>query len=458
MAIGIGDVENAYLLVDQPKEVFVEPPPAWAAKNGNMVWQLLKVLPGQREGSSAWSDHFTAVCKQFGLEPVAVAPCILHNPTSRLTVLLHIDDFQVAGKLSFVADFLKKIAMVLPVKVSGPFYEIGSMFSFLKRSFAIHRDGITVVPNEKYIDKMLQMTADAGYKVKARKSPSSGRLQGLDSSDALSSDMATVFRSIVGVLLYVVSDRPDLQQACNALCTKVAAPTRLCFDELVWLIGYISETRSWGVMLRRRGRGRSVLNFSGGSEGSPSFDNKRHVLEVITDADWAGDKQSRRSTSSCHIYLNGSLVHSFVRSQKCVALSSAESEFLAACSGCAEGLFILHVLQAITGETIRFQLRSDSSAARGVILRQGAGKLRHVEGKLLWLQDLQKQGKIEILPVPTTFNASDMGTKALTVSRLRALCCVAGVFDATTGLVVGGPELEQLEADRAGRIFLCSAF
>nr|GFD28895.1 putative ribonuclease H-like domain-containing protein [Tanacetum cinerariifolium] len=49
--------------------------------------------------------------------------------------------------------------------------------------------------------------------------------------------------------------------------------------------------------------------------------------QVYTDADWAGDKENRRSTSGYFTLVGGNLVTWRSKKQKVVALSSAEAEF-----------------------------------------------------------------------------------------------------------------------------------
>ena len=49
-----------------------------------------------------------------------------------------------------------------------------------------------------------------------------------------------------------------------------------------------------------------------------------HLLEVVTDSDYAGSREDRKSTSSFQIYIDGNLIESRVRSQKAIALSSRD--------------------------------------------------------------------------------------------------------------------------------------
>ena len=65
--------------------------------------------------------------------------------------------------------------------------------------------------------------------------------------------------------------------------------------------------------------------------------------------------------------------------------------------------------------------RSDSSGARGILQRQGVGRVRHLSCKNLWLQNLTSSGDIKLACVAGAHNPADIGTKRLTSSRLRSL-------------------------------------
>ena len=74
------------------------------------------------------------------------------------------------------------------------------------------------------------------------------------------------------------------------------------------------------------------------------------------------------------------------RTQKCVSLSSAESEF-------NDALYMRNNLRFLLGtKPIFLRLLSDSSACCGVVARQGVGKIKRLEGKLLWIQGKARAG------------------------------------------------------------------
>ena len=112
----------------------------------------------------------------------------------------------------------------------------------------------------------------------------------------------------------------------------------------------------------------------------------------MTDSDWAGDEATRRSTSGKGVVLNGAHTISWwCKLQATVALSSCEAELNASLKGAVERLNAQGLAKGF-GDDPSLELRTDASAARGVIMRQGVGKIRHLHVKQLWLQEKVKEG------------------------------------------------------------------
>ena len=113
------------------------------------------------------------------------------------------------------------------------------------------------------------------------------------------------------------------------------------------VVSYLFGASGYGVMMDSRKRGQSVMDVRPEEE---AIEAAEHLIEVVTDADYAGNKNDRRSTSSFQIFVDGNLVESRVRAQKAIALSSGESEFVAMVAGCSEGLLVRHLWNKLTSE------------------------------------------------------------------------------------------------------------
>ena len=152
------------------------------------------------------------------------------------------------------------------------------------------------------------------------------------------------------------------------------------------------------------------------------------MLEVFSDADWAADRNTRRSVSGSCIFYGGCLVYSSSRTQKIVSLSSAESETYAAASAVMDAILIKVIRCWILQVRILMYLYLDSSAARGILSRRGVGRLRHLSCRILWLQDLVNERVLQVKAVLGTVNPADISTKRLSIGRLESLMFLCGVW------------------------------
>ena len=81
------------------------------------------------------------------------------------------------------------------------------------------------------------------------------------------------------------------------------------------------------------------------------------------------------------------MVFSSSRRQHAIALSSGESEYYAATQGAADLLHVIEVMKFL-GVNARGRIQTDSSACTGMASMNGVGRVRHLETRALWLQDV----------------------------------------------------------------------
>ena len=143
------------------------------------------------------------------------------------------------------------------------------------------------------------------------------------------------------------------------------------------------------------------------------------VRKILHLAHQRADKQSGwRLTSGGLLLYHGCLVLSWARRQACYAQSSAESELYSIGTGAVEALGLTQLL-AEWHEPCTPILYSDSSSALAVVRRRGPGRMKHVELKMLAIQQWHIEGRLRIRKIGTDDNASDMLTKAMSQVKLR---------------------------------------
>ena len=132
-------------------------------------------------------------------------------------------------------------------------------------------------------------------------------------------------------------------------------------------------------------------------------------IDTFTDSDWGGDVKTRKSTSGGCIMKGKHLLMHWSRTQQTVALSSAEAELNALCKGGQEGLAAKHMTEVI-GVPEELHMRTDASAAVGILNRQGTGRIKHLQIVQMWLQEKVKDEEVKLIKIPRDVNVADLLT------------------------------------------------
>jgi hypothetical protein len=85
----------------------------------------------------------------------------------------------------------------------------------------------------------------------------------------------------------------------------------------------------------------------------------------------------------------------YSQTQETIAVSSGESEFYDIVKAATMGVGIKSMCTDL-GVEVEVQLNTDSSSARGISSRRGAGTVRHVEVRELWVQERVCRGEWSI--------------------------------------------------------------
>ena len=102
------------------------------------------------------------------------------------------------------------------------------------------------------------------------------------------------------------------------------------------------------------------------------------------------------------------LVHHWAKMQQRVSLSSGESELYASNRGYREVASVVNVGRELRGDDWgHVEHVVDSSACRSIILRKGAGDMKHLEARDLWCRDFVRRNRVKVTRVDRQFNASD---------------------------------------------------
>ena len=120
-------------------------------------------------------------------------------------------------------------------------------------------------------------------------------------------------------------------------------------------------------------------------------------------------------------------------------------------SAACDGIDIAACAQLIFGDPIHDIVFTDSSSARQLASRQGCGSVRHLSGKILWVQEEVADEALFLKQVSTVWNVADIGTKILSKQRLMLLMHETGLVYVATEDPVGTDEFDR-QVERSGNV------
>ena len=153
-------------------------------------------------------------------------------------------------------------------------------------------------------------------------------------------------------------------------------------------------------------------------------------LQVFTDADHAGCKLDRKSTSGGCQFLRGRLVSWSSRKQICVSLSTAKAEFVATASCCSQVLWMKTQLLDYGYRMLRIPIYCYSESAIAISHNPiQHSKTKHIELRYHFIKDHILKGNIELIFVPTHEEIADVFTKALDSTKLNVFLQMLGMMN-----------------------------
>ena len=317
-------------------------------------------------------------------------------------VVVHVDDFLVTGDGEALKDLYHELSKRFEIKKTMLSLEDNVETSYLNRTLRVTENGIEIIGDQKHSDILLKEWGLQGQS-KEVNTPSLKELEdNHNSGEELQGELATKVRRSIARINYMAQDRPDLSAAAKAMSQHMAQPREGVMNSVKRCVRYLKKYPSCTMLVPR---------------GVPEED---HNMTVWTDSDWAGDIASRRSTSGGVITYRGTIMSHWSKSQSNVALSSAEAELNATVKGLSELIGLCHLIEETQKVTVNLILCTDASACKGMLLRHGTGKVKHLSVKQLWAQECVRAYDVSIQKISRDQNPSDVLTHSVSHPAMAA--------------------------------------
>ena len=123
--------------------------------------------------------------------------------------------------------------------------------------------------------------------------------------------------------MYLANTRPDIFFAVNTLSQFLTDSRHVHLIAAKHILRYLKGIVYYGLKYE---------------------ENQKINLESYVDSDWAGSAIDRKRTSRCCFNMGLGVISWFRKKQSCVALSTAEAEYVTACSASSEAVWLRNLI------------------------------------------------------------------------------------------------------------------
>jgi hypothetical protein len=389
------DVKTAFLYGLVNEEIYVQQPEGFDDGSGR-VCKLLKALYGLKQAPRVWYETLSTFLATLGFKPLLSDMGVFVKGHTFIAV--YVDDLLIAGpsKDEIVAvkqDLCNKFKMT----------DLGPCKYYLGMS--VRRDRATrsiFLSQTTYLEKVLR---DFGMDQCApNATPVSTSKFGEPGPDYKAADkLKEWYAKAIGSLMYLMmGTRPDIAFAVSLCSRHLANPTNEHQTAVKRIFRYLKGSQNLELV------------YQGGLQ----------PLLGYTDSDWAGDLETRRSTSGYVFNLGTGAISWSSKRQRTVALSSCEAEYMGQTAAAKEAVWLRGLLQELLKEykevpelktTVIF---GDNQGAIAMSKNpQFHTRTKHIDIQHHYCREKVNDGTVEFQYISTGKQVADGLTKALPKDR-----------------------------------------
>ena len=212
---------------------------------------------------------------------------------------------------------------------------------------------------------------------------------------------ATMYRQLVGSLIYLTLTRPDISYAVGVMSRYMQNPKKPHLEAVRRILRYVKGTLGYGIMYKT-GRDCKLVGYC--------------------DADYAGDHDTRRSTTGYVFMLGSGAISWCSKRQPTVSLSTTEAEYRAAAMAAQESTWLIQLLKDLH-QPIQYAIPLYCDNQSAIRLAENPvfhARTKHVEVHYHFLREKVLQEEIEMVQVKTEDQVADLFTKGLNGNKLKS--------------------------------------
>lgn len=401
------DAVSAFTNSDMDETVYIEYPEGF--KKQGYCLLLRRALYGLRRSPLLWQKDATRSLQNLGLRELEGKSCLFSD--SKLMVFFFVDDFCAMchrKDQQHLEEFKRSLLSRYEMK------DLGELRWFL--GVRVLRDRIRRkiwLCQDSYIDKVtarFNLTSTA-----APKTPMATEELTPHQGKATPQEIYTYQQKVGSILFAACQTRPDIARAAAKLSESMQNPSPSHQAAVNRVISYLYGTRSLAI------------------EYSVPQTTTEDALLCASDAAFAGDSITRKSTEGYLFSMFGGAIDWKSSKQKTVTTSSTEAELLALSHAAKEALWWSRLLQATEFDPENdLQILCDNRQTLRLFTSKGPAfytKLRHIDIANHWLNQEVDKGTLKLTWIPTARMPADGLTKALPRQQHETFVRLIGLVD-----------------------------
>jgi Reverse transcriptase (RNA-dependent DNA polymerase) len=206
--------------------------------------------------------------------------------------------------------------------------------------------------------------------------------------------LCSQFQQVIGSLLYIMLGTcPDIAFAVTKLSQHAANPSEDHLSRALYICRYLLGTSNY------------TLVYDGPSDGG---------LEAYADSDWASDPDTRKSTTGYLVKLAGGIFAWNSHTQKTVALSSTEAEYMSLSDTSRQLVWVKNLLIELGIQLSPIPLYGDNQGSIFLTSNPVQEKrIKHIDLRYHFIRDVVHLKQVELFFIEGAENPVDMFTKNL---------------------------------------------
>ena len=402
------DAVSAYLNGTLKETVYMEQPELFD-DGSKKVCKLQKSIYGLKQSGRVWNETINNELLKMGLVRGEVDQCVYHKvgDGDMVYVAIYVDDVLIfSNNMKSIENVKSKLAAKFMMK------DMGEVSSVLGTRISRGRDTIKIDQSQYVADVLVRFGM-------SECNPTSSPM---DYNQKLSADMSPQdeegkkqlsnipYMQAIGCLLFAAQlTRPDICYAVNFLSRFGTNPGKPHWEAVKRVMRYLKGTIDKGIVYRKE---------------------PQDSMKGYCDADWAGDVDSRQSTTGyVFVYQSGAISWS-TKKQKTVALSSTEAEFMSLTAAIQESVWLKRLEAELNPNSNKSMLLyCDNKGALQVALNNNySPRTKHVDIKAKFIRQKVDEKEVLLEYLCTKEMIADVFTKAVTPQKIEYFRNKFGIY------------------------------